>query len=280
MCGVFISISCLALILPARAGLAAAKDPLSPGKGAPQANAAKTHLSLVSSKSIVRKTDLYLITATYPATGNKILDAEVEIWIKEQLATFAHGIEDISTPDRQIFYRMNIDYELYESSAECISLLFRINTYTGNSPWEAPDTGLVTFVYDLKNGRKLALTDIFQEQRELLQFLSDFCREDLLTKLGKSQNERIRKGTNPKPINFQFFVLTPAGLDIYFPPYQVAEASLGEQSVSVPLKALKQFSPLPSLWTGGSRSNFQINGGLPLTPERSAPAARADMKPL
>ncbi len=267
---VILTLLCSACLVPLHAEDArAAARPQSSGKN--PAPRGKAEAPIVPSRSIIKKSDDYIVSAAYPITGNKVLDAEVEIWVNTQIRTFVYGVESIASPDRKVFYRLNVEYELVEVSPECLSLVFHTNTYTGSSPWDAPNQGVATFVYNLPDGRKLGYEDIFSSSAGLLEFLSNYCQEELLMKLGPEQQERIKKGASPKMLNFQYFIVTPSGMNIYFPAYQVAVPDLGEQKVEIPLKKLRPFGPEVRLWGSQASTAFPLNRAAGAVPPNIGP---------
>jgi hypothetical protein len=56
------------------------------------------------------------------------------------------------------------------------------------------------------------------------------------------------RGTAPLEANFAYFTLRSDGLEIFFPPYQVASSHLGEQSVFFPLEKLMPYGPDLRIW--------------------------------
>ena len=89
-----------------------------------------------------------------------------------------------------------------------------------------------------------ALADLFTNQPNYLQKISDFCIADLtkqLTKaLGNLDGTTIQDGAGPKAENFQYFLINPstssgqATITFYFPKYQVAFGAAGYFKVIYP----------------------------------------------
>ena len=58
----------------------------------------------------------------------------------------------------------------------------------------------------------------------------------------------LRGGTSPDADNYASLALTPEGVRVHFPPYQVAPWSSGPQQVDVPLAELLDVGPRLELW--------------------------------
>ncbi|MDL2313939.1 DUF3298 domain-containing protein [Desulfovibrio sp. OttesenSCG-928-C14] len=202
---------------------------------------------VVASRSLTHKNNFCSIMVNYPQLGSDRVDAELDFWARNMLRTFVSGVESLGPGNTR--YSMMVDYELSEASSNVLSIIFRINTDMGGSD---RDSGMVTFTYDLSDGRKLGMGDIFGDSHGLLLFLSMYSYENLTNRLGMRFEPRIKKGTSPDIMNFSLFALNKDGLTIFFPPYQVADASLGEQQVAVSLDELAPYAPAGGIWSGKS----------------------------
>ncbi|HET7266930.1 MAG TPA: DUF3298 domain-containing protein [Oleiagrimonas sp.] len=116
-----------------------------------------------------------------------------------------------------------------------------------------------TFVYDTKAGKVIALADLFADPQAARERLSHVARKALEKKLlakvpgGEHTSAKARKewvanmremiteGTQPTAENFSEFVVLAgagdqaSGLELVFPPYQVAPYVYGTQTVDVPV---------------------------------------------
>ncbi len=227
------------------------------------ANTAEQAEQTYDSWSIFHRDSNCTANIYYPQLNNITVDSELYFWADKRLRSFIAGVGLLNGPGSQRHgsssqrYSLGIDYSLFSPSANYISVIFKISTDMGG---DRPDEGIATFTYDLHSGRLLSLPDIFADNAGLLDFFSDYSREILVAKLGTADEALIIRGTAPRLANFEFFALTQAGLDIYFPPYQVANSNWGEQKVSVPLKLLAPYQPRQEIW-GRKGPSF------PLTPQ-------------
>jgi hypothetical protein len=172
----------------------------------------------IATRSLAQKNAHSSVMVNYPQVGNSKIDTELDFWAGKTLGTFVTGVKNLSADNRNRC-SMLADYELSESAGNVFSIVFRITTETGGSH---PDYGMVTFSYDLSDGRKLDLQDLFADTGGLLNFLSLYSYDILTSKLDGAFEQSIKNGTTPNLVNFSCFALTADGLILYFPPnYQI-----------------------------------------------------------
>ncbi|MDR2893193.1 MAG: DUF3298 and DUF4163 domain-containing protein [Deltaproteobacteria bacterium] len=212
----------------------------------------------LATRSLMHKDERCSVMVNYPQVGNSKIDAELDYWAGKTVSTFVAGAASLS-PKGVTRFSMLVDYEFSESSDNFLSIVFRINTETGGPH---PDPGMVAFTYDLSDGRKLDLQDLFSNSYGLLDFISAYAYENLLDKLGPEHENSIKQGTGGDPVNFSLFALRPDGLVFYFPPYQVAAYELGEQQVTIGLDKLERFKPRSGVWNNKSAAGYSLRSGL------------------
>ena len=98
--------------------------------------------------------------------------------------------------------------------------------------------------YDVKNGKKLALADLFNPKSNYLSVISMYCIKDLRDQSKRDKEsmldeEMMKSGASPRADNYRAWAITRKGLWITFDPYQVAAYAAGPQFVLVPYSALK-----------------------------------------
>lgn len=196
-----------------------------------------------NSWSIFHRDERSTVSIYYPQMDNAIIDGELAYWSDVRLRTFVAGVAALGEGNSR--YSMEIDYSLSQASRRFVSVLFRISTETGGT---RPDLGLATFTYDIESGATLSYADIFSNAPGLLTFMSEYARAELLRRLPRSEEELIIRGTTPAEANFAYFALRKDGLELFFPPYQVAASGLGEQSVVIPLDKLAPYGPDLKIW--------------------------------
>lgn len=144
---------------------------------------------------------------------------------------------------------LRIDYRVAATTPAFTSVRARGAQDTGGAhpiPLEA------TFVFDRRARRLVALDDLFADPAAARDRLAEFARGELRrTLLAKapgadeasaqareewlaSMNRMIDDGTKPTAEDFAHFVARADGIELLFPPYQVAPYVYGTQLVSVP----------------------------------------------
>ncbi|HYT50322.1 MAG TPA: RsiV family protein, partial [Pyrinomonadaceae bacterium] len=101
----------------------------------------------------------------------------------------------------------------------------------------------VVLNYDVKNGKKLTLADLFNPKSNYLKTISDYCIKELKERAKKDDSmifaDQLASGAGPHADNYRAWAITKKGLWITFDPYQVAAYAAGPQYVLVPYSALK-----------------------------------------
>lgn len=137
---------------------------------------------------------------------------------------------------------LDIDYEIRCATDDLISVELSESSYSAGAAH--PNTNTTVLNYDVKNGKKLALGDLFNPKAGYLGAISAYCIKDLKEQSKKSKDlmfddEQIKSGAGPRADNYKAWAITKKGLFIVFDPYQVASYAAGPQYVLVPYSALK-----------------------------------------
>ncbi len=107
-----------------------------------------------------------------------------------------------------------------------------------------PNSSTTVLNYDVKNGKKLALADLFNAKANYLSAISSYCIKELKDRSKKDKDsmiddEMMKSGAAARADNYRAWAITKKGLWITFDPYQVAAFAAGPQHVLVPYAALK-----------------------------------------
>lgn len=137
---------------------------------------------------------------------------------------------------------LNMGYEIRLATDDLISIEFTEATYEAGAAHGNSVTTVLN--YDVKNGRKLALADLFNPKSSYLSVISTYCITNLRERAKKDQDAMIdedmmKSGASPRADNYQACAITKKGLWVTFDPYQVAAYAAGPQHVLVPYSALK-----------------------------------------
>ena len=233
--------------------LAALSAPHSSYAGTEVAN-----LSAVSKKEgyclakLIDANDCFEAQLDYPVFWHAALDQNVRAWAKrffaQEVTDLERGCAEITVnPERR--WKFAATPQVF-SAHGAISIKFDIYYDTGGAH---PNHAVRTLTLDTE-GKALGYEDLFLKTEGLWKFLSKYAKAALhptLKEYWHNDPSLVQHGLAPKAKTFQYFVVTPYGLTLIFPRYQVAPHVAGEQHCDVPLKALERFSPKPGIWDKG-----------------------------
>lgn len=198
---------------------------------------------------IARENGKVQIRVRYPVTGNARVDADIAAWARQVVDAFqsTYGEE----PDLGVPYELETAYGTTRPSPSVLSIVWKTASYTGGAHGNLE---IGTTTYDMKSGTLIDLYDVFGDLDAALEEMGAFCARTLTRTLGDLYDkEMLESGTAPEADNFSSFALTPAGIRIFFQPYQVAPWAAGPQAVDIPLDALAAARPRLSLWGKAAR---------------------------
>jgi len=146
------------------------------------------------------------------------------------------------TPAETLDSTLEIGYEIRYATDDLISVEFTEGSYERGAAHGNSNTTVVT--YDVKNGKKLALADLFNPKSNFLSVISEYCLKDLRERSKKDKDamfdeEMMKSGASARADNYRAWAITRRGLWITFDPYAVAPYAAGPQHVLVPYSALK-----------------------------------------
>jgi hypothetical protein len=198
------------------------------------------------------KKKFYTVEAEYPQVeGDSRFDnfnREARALVTKDVAAFKTGQtpeennSDNVLADEARESTLDIGYEIRCATDDLISIEFTEATFEAGAAHGGSAT--VVLNYDVKNGKKLALADLFTPKSNYLSVISTYCIKDLRDRAQKDKNrmldeEMMKTGASPKADNYQAVAITKKGLWVTFDQYQVAAYAAGPQTVLVPYSALK-----------------------------------------
>lgn len=157
---------------------------------------------------------------------------------------------------------LTIHFMLKTDTARFVSVL---GTGAADTAGAHPMPITQTFVYDKNKRQLIPLNALFENPGKARQRLSQYARRRLHSKLlrqipgGREASAKVRqqwvslmraminKGTRPTADNYAHFTVLGStggkadGIELVFPPYQVAPYSYGVQVVSVPASVLLEY---------------------------------------
>jgi uncharacterized protein (DUF2147 family) len=137
---------------------------------------------------------------------------------------------------------LSIGYDFRVATDDLISVEFRQGAYSRGAAH--PNSFTTVLNYDVKSGKNLSLSDLFNPKSNYLSVISAYCIKDLKQQAKKGKDsmlsdESIQSGAAARADNYKAWAITKKGLWITFDPYQVAPYAAGPQYVLVPYPALK-----------------------------------------
>jgi hypothetical protein len=146
------------------------------------------------------------------------------------------------TPAEALDSTLDIGYEIRHATDDLISVEFTEGEYSSGAAHGNSSTTVLN--YDVKNGKKLTLADLFNPKAKYLTVISAYCVKELKDRSKKDKDsmldeDMMQSGASPRADNYRAWSITKNGLWITFDPYQVAAYAAGPQHVLVPYSALK-----------------------------------------
>ena len=194
----------------------------------------------------------YTVDAEYPQIeGDARFDKfnrEARSLIAKDVAAFktAETVSETDpgseTPAETLDSSLDVGYEIRYATDELISVAFTESDYERGAAH--PNSSTTVLNYDVKNGKKLALADLFNAKSNYLSAISSYCIKELKDRSKKDKDsmlndDMMKSGTSARADNYKAWAITRKGLWITFDPYQVAAYAAGPQYVLVPYSALK-----------------------------------------
>lgn len=194
----------------------------------------------------------YTIDAEYPQVeGDARFDKfnrEARGLIMKDVAAFkSAGTSEPSEPgnvlaDEARESSLDIGYQIRYATDDLISVAFTEGDYSSGAAH--PNSSTTVLNYDVKNGKKLALADLFNAKANYLSAISSYCIKELKDRSKKDKDsmlddDMMKSGASARVDNYKAWAITKKGLWITFDPYQVAAYAAGPQYVLVPYSALK-----------------------------------------
>jgi len=186
----------------------------------------------------------YIIDIAYPqfqsaAAGGLEESINKIIYNRKVLSTINNFKDDIASyKDESIGlnYFLTIDYSVLMYDENGISLCLDIYPYMGGA------RGMLYFEtinFGFEKNDLIKLEDLFMPGYDYLNMISEYCREDLIKQMKERDfqpdEEWIEDGTDPGYTDtFTNFLITPSGLIMKFPAYQVGPYAAGDFSVNIP----------------------------------------------
>ncbi|PIT91459.1 hypothetical protein COU17_00515 [Candidatus Kaiserbacteria bacterium CG10_big_fil_rev_8_21_14_0_10_49_17] len=192
-------------------------------------------IEAVGEKQISEESEEYVIDVVYPVTRESAVNADIELFMDEQIADFKKIVQETFDPRVAVGpYSLLTHFKTF-SSGSLLSFEIVVSLDTGGAH---PNHFVETRTYDMNTGERLTFENVFIPEAPAR--LSTLIQNDLLGRLSEvgSTVEWIEDGTEPVQENFEGFVISGDTIQFFFSPYHVAPYAAGVQSVTFPLVTL------------------------------------------
>ncbi|MCL5438634.1 MAG: DUF3298 and DUF4163 domain-containing protein [Patescibacteria group bacterium] len=202
-------------------------------------------------KFVKENTKLYKISVGYPQfeTLPKSFDEEIKTFVSNSINEFKKNtdenhklLEKNSTPEEiskfpEQMYSLSITWSPEQLNNQYISFITRVNAFEGGANERQE---IKTFNYDIVNKKDVVISDLFKNDPNYAQQISEFVINDLTGQFRNQPNcpydncvpkDMIDSGAGANANNFKNFTFNDNAIIFYFPKYQVAPGAYGEQKV-------------------------------------------------
>ncbi|MFA5184990.1 MAG: DUF3298 and DUF4163 domain-containing protein [Patescibacteria group bacterium] len=198
----------------------------------------------IETKELKQADKLYDVNVNYPVMSG-LADAKIQdtfnrtisLDVASGVKAFVDYFKDVDPVEFAKIWHG--DYTLEYTTAEhgrYLSVVLSGDEFTGGAH---PMSIYSTYVFDMVDGKFLALKDLFRPGTKYLDSLSAIAYDEI-SKRNVGEPEWNKTGTAPDEKNFRYFWLDDTGLYLILPPYQVASGAEGEQDVIIPYSKLNQ----------------------------------------
>ena len=182
---------------------------------------------------ILESTDNYDLKIDYPDVENKKIKNKIDEYVKKQKDDFLNNVkvvEDIEQPKYD--FNLSVNVNDYKDITHVYMLTY---AYTGGAHYTRDDTSLY---YDNKTKEFVDLKYFFKDD-ETFKKLSSIAYYYVLKLEDKTFDELwVKRGTDPTIDNYRHFNFKDEGLEILFPPYQIASWADGEIKITIPYEEI------------------------------------------
>ena len=206
--------------------------------------------------NIIKNDKNYTMRISYPQFHNNSLDKIMEDFINENKNEFLNTVEKYKKEEENFKYEFSTDY--YVSEYKNLRFIHSIiYAYTGGSHHTRVDK---TISYNVETKELVNLDSFFKDKSylERLSVLSEYYVIKYFENKGTSYNlDMIKDGVSADSDNFKHFKFSDEGLDLTFPPYQVASWADGEVNIIIPYEEINSY--LKEEYVNNSNSNSNNN---------------------
>ena len=183
----------------------------------------------------IESNEFFDIKIDYEKTGIALLDEKVSEFVKNKRKQFIDIVDKAGRVETNKYNLIvNVKNNKYNDVLSIHALSF---AYTGGAHYTREDE---SYVYDLKKEKYINFSDILVSdgftniEPIVLESLYDYAKEkDIIL-----DEEWVKRGLSQSDSNYKYFYFSNQGLNITFPPYQVASWADGEITITIPYEKL------------------------------------------
>lgn len=182
---------------------------------------------------ILESTDNYDLKIDYPDVENKKIKQKIDEYVKKQKDDFLNNVKAVENIEQPKYdFNLSVNVNDYKNITHVYMLTF---AYTGGAHYTRDDTSLH---YDNKTKEFVDLKYFFKDE-ESFKKLSSIAYYYVLKLEDKTFDELwVKRGTDPTIDNYRHFNFKDEGLEILFPPYQIASWADGEIKITIPYEEI------------------------------------------
>lgn len=184
----------------------------------------------------MEETDDYIIEINYPEVENEELIAYSIEYIKEKEEDFKNEIVSLGNPS-SFKYEFKTDYDVVENE-NILGLHLNIYEFTGGAHYIKYNK---SYYYNKNDNQVVSIADFLEDEKSLdklasisFYYVIKYSDENNL----EFDKEWIKDGLSCNLANFEHFNFIDEGLELIFPPYQVAYYAAGEIKIVIPYTEL------------------------------------------
>ena len=194
----------------------------------------------ITENHILESTERYDLKIDYPNFKNKKIKEKVLTYIDKQRQEFMNVIKE----SENIQISSKYDFNLNVTSSERNNIIY-VNiltySYTGGAHYIRDDYSLY---WDDDTKEFIDLKHFFKDE-EAFKEMTNLAYYYVIN-LGQEENRNfdqlwVRRGTAPTIDNYRHFEFTDNGLEIMFPPYQVASWADGQINITIPYEDINKY---------------------------------------
>lgn len=182
---------------------------------------------------ILESTDNYDLKIDYPNVENKKIKNKIDEYVTKQKEDFLNNVKDVEDLEQPKYdFNLSVNVNDYKDITHVYMLTY---AYTGGAHYTRDDTSLY---YDNKTKEFVDLKYFFKDE-ESFKKLSSIAYYYVLKLEDKTFDELwVKRGTDPTIDNYRHFNFKDEGLEILFPPYQIASWADGEIKITIPYEEI------------------------------------------